>query len=112
TLLAERARRDGGRVAQVDHALGEVRPVRRRVQANAASAHVARLDAAIAARDADALPPLFADDLEVVHHPTGAEHGREGSLLSFRSLLKARAPRLSHEPLATLGDSLAPYRVS
>ncbi|TML92433.1 MAG: adenylate cyclase, partial [Actinobacteria bacterium] len=105
TLLAERARRDGGRVAQVDHALGEVRPVRRRVQANAATAHVARLDAVIAARDADALPTLFAEGLEVVHHLTGAEHGREGALFSLRSLLKAQDPTLSHEPLATLGDS-------
>src|SRR5207244_5672301 len=80
TLLAERARRDGGRVARVDHALGEVRPMRRRVQANAASAHAAHVDAAIAARDADALPTLFADVVEAVHHPTGAEHGREGLL--------------------------------
>src|SRR5262249_20055099 len=48
-LLAERARREGRSLARVDHALGKVRPVRRRVAANAASAHAARLDAAIAA---------------------------------------------------------------
>src|SRR5207244_262567 len=112
TLLAERARRDGGRLARVDHALGEVRPVRRRVQANAASAHAARVDAAIAARDAGKLPTLFADGMEDVHHPTGTEHGREGLLFSFRSLLKARDPTLRHEPLATLGDSLGLYRMS
>src|SRR5207249_61212 len=55
---------------------------------------------------------LFAEGLEVVHHPTGAEHGREGALFSLRSLLKAQDPTLSHEPLATLGDSLGLFRMS
>jgi hypothetical protein len=40
--------------------------VRRRVRPNAATAHAARADAMIAARDADALPALFADEVEVV----------------------------------------------
>src|SRR5207245_838021 len=88
------------------------RPANRRVHANAASADVARLDAAIAARDADALPSLFADDVEIVHHPTGAEHGREGLLYSFRSLLKAQDPTCRHEPLATLGESLGLFSLS
>src|SRR5439155_6068125 len=96
----------------VDRALGELRPMRRRVQANAASAHAARVDAAITAGDADALPTLFADDLKVVNHPTGAEHGREGALFSLRALLKAQDPAVSHEPLATLGDSLGLFRMS
>ena len=86
--------------------------MRRRVQANAASAHAARVDAAIAARDADALPTLLADDLEAVHHPTGAEHGREGMLFSLRALLKAQDSTCLHEPLATLGDSLGLYRMT
>src|SRR5207247_3818945 len=38
TLLAGRARRDGGRVARVDYAPGEARPVRRPVPADAGSA--------------------------------------------------------------------------
>src|SRR5262249_48170305 len=47
-------------------------PVRRRVRPNAATANAARIDAAVAARDADALPSLFADAAEFVEHPTGA----------------------------------------
>src|SRR5262249_19555866 len=38
-------------------------PVQRRVRANAATAHVARVSASIAARDAGALPTLLAADL-------------------------------------------------
>src|SRR5262249_14197748 len=49
------------------------RPVRRRLQANAATAHATRMDAAIAARDVDTLATLQADDLVVMHHPTGAD---------------------------------------
>jgi class 3 adenylate cyclase len=79
----------------------------RRVRANAATAIAARLDAAIAARDADALPALLADGIEHVHHPTGTTCDRQGGLFSLRSLLSARDPTCRYEPLATLGDSLA-----
>ncbi len=82
-------------------------PARRRVPPNAATANVARLDMAIAARDEAALADLFSDPAEAVHHPTGVTYDREGLLASARSLLGARDTRLAHEPLATLGDSLA-----
>src|SRR5262249_8920444 len=81
----------------------------RRVRANAATAHAARGEAAIAARDADAFPAMFADESEVVDHTTGATLDREGAL-SLRALLKAENPTRAREMLATLGDSLALWR--
>ncbi len=96
-------------------ARGEViqRPVRRRVRPNAATANAARLEAAVAARDAAALPTLFTDDLEALDHTTGAAYGRKGVLFVFRSLLKtSRDPTYRSEPLATLGDWLALVRSS
>src|SRR5207249_4161415 len=84
----------------------------RRVRSNAATAHAARLDAAIAARDFDALPILLAYEYEVVDHTTGVTYDREGGLSSQRALLSAQDPTCRHEPLATLGDSLALCRLS
>src|SRR5262249_41032414 len=64
------------------------------------------------AHDADTLPSLIADDAEFVEHVTGATYGRPGMLLTLRSLRKARDPSYRHEPLATLGTSLALCRLS
>src|SRR5262249_28553790 len=83
------------------------RPVQRRVRPNAATARAARLDAAIAARDADALAAVFAPEGEGVDHRTGITTDGDGVLRSFRYLLRAEEPTCRHEPLATLGDSLA-----
>src|SRR5206468_3563951 len=83
----------------------------RRVRPNAATANAARLDAAIAGRDADALPTLTADVCEVVDHTTGVTYDRQGSLTTWRSLLSARDPTWRQELLATLGDSLALFRL-
>src|SRR5262249_7020572 len=47
-----------------------VRPVQRRVCPNAATVTAARMDAAIAARDADAPSTLSADEWEVLDHTT------------------------------------------
>src|SRR5262249_891491 len=57
-----------------------VRPVQRRVRANAATARAARLDAAIAARDADALAAVFAPEGEGVDHTTGITADRHAVL--------------------------------
>ncbi|TML91762.1 MAG: nuclear transport factor 2 family protein [Actinobacteria bacterium] len=88
------------------------RAVERRVRANAATANAARVGAAIAARDADTLPTLFADEYENVDHTTGVTYDRQGEISSLRALLSAQDATLLHEPLATLGDSLALCRVS
>src|SRR5262249_33735830 len=80
--------------------------------ANAATAFTARLDAAIAAQDADALSVMFAPEGEGVDHPTGITADGDGVLRSLRYLLRAEGPRCRHEPLATLGDSLALFRQS
>lgn len=61
----------------------------------------------IAARDADALSGLLADDFEAVSHPNGAVYGREGPLLAWRSALAAHDTAFAFEPLGALGDSLA-----
>jgi class 3 adenylate cyclase len=84
----------------------------RRVQANAATAQVARLDAAIAGRNEDAFPMLFAEDAEVVDHTTGATYGRSGTLDHFRRQRRIQDLAYRQEPLATLGDSLALCRLS
>ncbi len=109
TLLAERARREGVRAVPAK-SIEVPRPANRRVRPNAATANAVRLDAAIAARDTDALPTLFADRLEHHHHPTGTTYDREGSLFAHRALLNARDATQRWEPLATLGDSLALFR--
>src|SRR5262249_55453989 len=88
------------------------RPVRRRVPANAAIASVARLDTAIAARDAAALPTLLTDEYELVDHTTGVTYDRAGALYTLRSLQGAQDPTSWHEPLATLGEALALCRWS
>src|SRR5262249_2263175 len=104
--------REAEAVARFDELALSAVPGRRRVRANAATANTARHDAAFARRDADALVALYAEDVENVEHPTGVVYDREGGLRSWRSLLGARDPRYEHEPLATLGDSLALCRAS
>ncbi|MBI3389074.1 MAG: hypothetical protein HY027_15185 [Deltaproteobacteria bacterium] len=81
--------------------------VHRRVRPNAATANWARISAVIAARDADALNSLVADEANVVNHPMHWTHGRSESLDVHRALIKAQDGALVFEPLATLGDSLA-----
>src|SRR5262249_12610825 len=84
----------------------------RRVRPNAATAHAASLDAAMAAGDGDALATLDCEDMEVIDHPTGATYDRLGNLASRRMMLHAHDLKFRHEPLATLGDSLALLRLS
>jgi len=106
-LTAARAAR---RVATAPSPAAEKRE--RRVRANAAMANAARVSAAIAARDVETFGTLLTDDLELVHHPTGTTYDRQGALATVRSLLSARDPTHGHEPLASLGDSLALCRIS
>jgi hypothetical protein len=79
----------------------------RRVRPNAATANLARIEAAIAARDIDAFPTLHADSIEAVHHPTGLTWGRDGALAIWRSQREIRDLDYRVELLATLGDSVA-----
>ncbi|HJQ82991.1 MAG TPA: nuclear transport factor 2 family protein [Candidatus Binatia bacterium] len=84
----------------------------RRVRQNAATANAARLDNAIAARDTDALPALLAERYEYVDHVIGRTFDRRETLASMRHLLRAADLTYGHEPLASLGDSLALFRLS
>src|SRR5262249_15422612 len=79
----------------------------RRVRPNAATEYAARVDAAFAARDFEAISGLIAEDSELIEHTTGATSDRQGELSSFRALLACENPAFRQEPLATLGDSLA-----
>jgi class 3 adenylate cyclase len=88
-------------------------PMRRRVRPNAATANVARVNAAVAARDADALPALLSDGYRVVHHAAGAVLNSQELLAWWRLLFtEDRDFAFREEPLATLGDSLVLCRES
>jgi hypothetical protein len=78
----------------------------RRVRANAATANLARFDAAFAARDADAIAAhvAFGEDMD---HDTGAIYEARAMLPTFLSLMRAQDGTYRTEPLATLGDVLA-----
>jgi hypothetical protein len=56
----------------------------RRVRPNAATANAARIDAAFAARDADAFPTLLAERCDVMEYVNGATYDREGLLRAWR----------------------------
>jgi SnoaL-like domain len=78
----------------------------RRVRPNAATANLARFDAAMAARDADAIVAhvAFGEDVE---HATGAIYEARAMLPTWLSLMRAEDGTYWTEPLATLGDALA-----
>lgn len=111
TVLVERARpsmgpvgpRPAGPAADARHA--DVRP---RIVPNAATAEVARLDAAVAAGDRGAVEAMCSGLVETVPPTFGAE----ASLTTWQVLLRSDAPRLRQDVLATLGDSLALCRSS
>src|SRR5262249_5452657 len=115
-LLVERARRADGAAERREPVPAtrrvEGRPVRRRVHPNAVAANVARFDAAIAARDADALAALLTDDHELVDHPNGRTYGRAEVLDYLDAILRAKGLAFSHELGATLDTSLAIFRGS
>ncbi len=117
TLLVERAQREAGsgvrREPQPEVSAESRASVPRRVRANGATAYVARLQAAISARDAAALPGLIAADIATIHRPTGlVSYDRKIPIDFWNELLRARDPTLATEILASLGDSLALVRQS
>src|SRR5262249_39734996 len=63
--------------------------VQRRVRPNAATSNVARLEAAIAARDADALSAVFADWSQSIEHRLSDDLDRQGLLTTWPELMKA-----------------------
>ena len=99
-------------LARFDALAVEPLAARRRVRPNAATENALRLDAAIAARDAEAIAELVADPTSTTHHPTGVEYGRDEVLRGLLRWIALPAASYRHEPLATLGDSLALCRTS
>jgi hypothetical protein len=99
-------------LARFDELVAGPKLVPRRVRPNAATAHVAQLDTAVAARDVDAFAMTFAEDYELIDHTTGAGYGRSEALDINRRQLRTPDLAQSAEPLATLGDSLALCRLS
>jgi hypothetical protein len=108
-LVLGSARPQPGPEASARSATAPVRGAepRQRVRPNAATTNAARIDAAMAAQDAEALATLLADPSDILDHTTGTAYDREGLLASWRSLLRGQDPTYRHEPLTTLGDSLA-----
>ena len=110
TLLAERARRDGGRAAPgsvpVAEPIPAPRAVRRRVRPNAATAMQDRFDAALAARDFDGVAAVFDASHQEIDHPTGSTYGRDACIASLQRLFRSRQPHYEVERLATLGELL------
>ncbi|MCU0670948.1 MAG: nuclear transport factor 2 family protein, partial [Myxococcota bacterium] len=100
------ADREAEALARFDAHSGDAAPARRRVQANEASAGIARFEAAFAAGDAAAWVAEFDTSLAVIAHPTGASYGRDGHLRSLLRLAQSRDPVLHFEPIATLGERL------
>ncbi len=92
-------------------AAGWPSPVARRVRANAATENAARVDAAVGARDLDALAAAIGEG-RIVHHPTGRPYGRDEILTAFTTLFAASDLIHTHVVLATLGDSLALIRLT
>ncbi len=114
TVLAERARRAAGlshaSPQGVTSVAAPTSAVRRRVSPNAATLSTAAFDVAFAQGDAAAFAALLDAAVLVVDHPTESTYGRDGAVESYERLLRMQAPRLRHEPLATLGASLGLFR--
>ena len=109
TLLVERVRSDRERVAPIVPAavpIATPAAVRRRVRPNAATAMQNRFDAALAARDFDAVAAQFREDHQEIDHPTGSTYGRDACIASLQRLFRSRDPRYEVEPLATVGEFL------
>src|SRR5262249_53545683 len=83
----------------------------RTVRPNAATATAARIDAAIAGRDHEALAQLFSDPYELVDHVNRFSHDRHGTLAFCHGLMRVPGLVWQQEPLATPGDSLAGCRM-
>src|SRR5262249_34310206 len=98
------------RFDELSAGLAAVRPVQRRVRPSAGRGRAARSGAAVAARDSAALPTMV--EGEVLDHTTGTTWDGGAVLRSWGYLLRAEEPVCRHEPLATLGDSLALFRQS
>ncbi len=110
TLLVARVRRAPAGGA-LEHPLAERAAAGRRVRPNAATGNAARMDAAATARDVDAWFATLGPGSRTLHHPTATEYEDRASLDDARVLLSDENLIFAHEPLATLGESLALCRV-
>jgi hypothetical protein len=80
----------------------------RAVLANDATAFGARADAVVALEDGEAIEALFTERVQILDRKTNRTFGREERIAGLRTLLAAaREPVSKHEPLATLGRSVA-----
>ncbi len=116
TLLAERARSSA---APVNAALAKADAKAdrtsvgnsRRVLDNAASRNVTAFTNAITTRDLAAAADLLADNLVVIHHPTGSTYDKPAMLENSGRLVHAAGLSCESVPLAALGKSLGMARV-
>src|SRR5262249_49489413 len=106
------AEQDADALARFDALTAEPPRPARRVRPNAATANAARLDSLVAARDAAGYPTILTDDIRVVHHPTGLVYDRDAVLQTLRGVSDQPDLAYRHDPLASLGESLALLRFS
>jgi ketosteroid isomerase-like protein len=110
TLLVQRAS-GGVRARPVSPAAPLGAAGDRRIRANAATRNAERFDAAIAARDVDALLAGMAEDLVVFEHRNQLDYGRAVVLTMIEDLLwNSTQPRHRLTALASLGESLTLLR--
>jgi len=117
TLLAERARSSAALgiapVAQLDATANQT-PVTesRRVRDNAATRNVTAFTAAIRARNAAAVADLLADNLAIVHHPTGTTDDKAGLIGDFEGGNAVAGLAIEAVPLAGLGEATGLFRAN
>lgn len=115
TLLAERATHTAAPVAASVAAAAPraaQAPRRRPVRPNFAVEEMRRAEAAVAARDARALEAVYRRDVEIVDHQFGITYGHAAIVERVRAVIEdSTESAFAHEPLASLGDSLALCRM-
>lgn len=111
TLLLARARGDRTGADDDSPVPHPVAPTRmRRVSANAATRYYDRFAEALLRGELDDVAEHLADELLVVHHPTGSTYGKETMLGTFRRFTDIRHLEIRVEVVATLGDDLCLLR--
>ena len=115
TLLAERTAHAAAPVAAPVAAAAPraaYAPRRRPVRPNFAFEEMRRAEAAVAARDARAVEALYRRDVEIVDHQFGITYGHDAIVERVRAIIEdSTESAFAHEPLASLGDSLALCRM-
>ncbi len=116
TLLAQRTPRTDAPIEPVateaPASAENARRARRAIRPNSATEEARRIEAAVAARDVQAMTAVYRRDVEIVDHLHGVTYGYEAIVERLRSMMEdATEAALVHEPLASFGDALGLLRL-